>query len=101
VDTRLQVVYNASHPNVLQAGGGRDWFFCTYNKDSTNLKTTDRLNRVSFLCEGGDGENRTIRDLGFKIQEFKIQELNEAFQVSGGRGRRPSARQWGDRRWRR
>ncbi len=44
VDTRLKVVYNTSHPNVLKAGGGRDWFFFTYSKDMTNKKSTDRLN---------------------------------------------------------
>ena len=44
VDTRLKVVYNTSHPNVLKAGSGRDWFFYTYSKDVTNIKTTDRLN---------------------------------------------------------
>ena len=44
VDTRLKVVYNTSHPNVLKAGGGRDWFFYTYSKDVTNKKATDRLN---------------------------------------------------------
>ena len=44
VDTRLKVVYNTSHPNVLKAGSGRDWFFYTYSKDVTNIKKTDRLN---------------------------------------------------------
>ena len=44
VDTRLKVVYNTSHPNVLKAGSGRDWFFFTYSKDVTNKKSTDRLN---------------------------------------------------------
>ena len=44
VDTRIKVVYNSSHPNVLKAGKGRDWWFYTYNKDVTNLKKTDRLN---------------------------------------------------------
>jgi hypothetical protein len=38
------VVYNTSHPNVLKAGSGRDWFFFTYSKDVTNKKPTDRLN---------------------------------------------------------
>ena len=44
VDTRLKVVYNTSHPSVLQAGSGRDWWFYTYSKDVTNKKSTDRLN---------------------------------------------------------
>src|SRR5262249_4843068 len=44
VATRLRVVYNTSHPNVLQAGSGRDWFFFTYPRDVTNKKATDRLN---------------------------------------------------------
>ena len=44
VDTRLKVVYNTCHPNVLLAGSGRDWWFFTYAKDRTNIKTTDRLN---------------------------------------------------------
>jgi Ca2+-binding RTX toxin-like protein len=44
VDTRLKIVYNTSHPNVLKAGKGRDWWFYTYNKNSTNIKKTDRLN---------------------------------------------------------
>jgi Ca2+-binding RTX toxin-like protein len=44
VDTRLKVVDNMSHPNVLKAGSGRDWWFYTYPKDVTNKKSTDRLN---------------------------------------------------------
>jgi len=44
VNTRLKVVYNTSHPNVLKAGSGRDWFFFKYSKDVTNKKSTDRLN---------------------------------------------------------
>src|SRR5208282_5207433 len=44
VDTRLKVVYNTTHPNVLKTGCGRDWFFFTYSKDVTNKKSTDRLN---------------------------------------------------------
>ncbi len=44
VDTRLKVVYNTTHANVLKAGCGRDWFFFTYSKDVTNKKSTDRLN---------------------------------------------------------
>ena len=44
VNTRLKVVYNTSHPNVLKAGSGRDWWFFTYPKDVTNIKKTDRLN---------------------------------------------------------
>ena len=44
VDTRLKVVYNTTHPNVLKAGSGRDWFFFTYSKDVTNKKSTDHLN---------------------------------------------------------
>ena len=44
VNTRMKVVYNTSHPNVLKAGSGRDWWFFTYSKDSTNIKKTDRLN---------------------------------------------------------
>jgi Ca2+-binding RTX toxin-like protein len=43
VNTRLKVVYNTTHPNVLKAGSGRDWFF--YNAPTTsNKKATDRLN---------------------------------------------------------
>jgi hypothetical protein len=41
VNKRLKVVYNASHPNVLKAGGGRNWWFFTYQKDVTNIKKTD------------------------------------------------------------
>ena len=44
VDTRLKVVYNTTHPDVLKAGSGRDWWFYTYSKDVTNKKSTDRLN---------------------------------------------------------
>ena len=44
VDTRLKVVYNTTHANVLKAGCGRDWFFFTYAKDVTNKKSTDCLN---------------------------------------------------------
>ncbi len=44
VNKCLKVVYNTSHPNVLKAGIGRDWFFFTYSKDVTNKKATDRLN---------------------------------------------------------
>ena len=44
VSKRLKVVYNTSHPNVLKAGGGRDWWFYTYKKDVTNIKKTDFLN---------------------------------------------------------
>ncbi len=44
VDTRLKVVYNTSHPSVMQAGSGRNWWFYTYSKDVTNKKPTDRLN---------------------------------------------------------
>jgi RTX calcium-binding nonapeptide repeat (4 copies) len=43
VNTRLKVVYNTIHPNVLKTGSGRDWFF--YNAPTTsNKKATDRLN---------------------------------------------------------
>jgi mucin-19 len=44
VDTRLRVVDNTTHSNVLTAGSGRDWWFYTYSKDVTNKKSTDRLN---------------------------------------------------------
>jgi len=44
VNKRLKVVYNTSHPNVLNAGSGRDWWFYTYSKDMTNKKLTDRWN---------------------------------------------------------
>ena len=44
VNTRLKVTYNASHPNHLSAGSGRDWFFYTYPKTTSNRKPTDRLN---------------------------------------------------------
>ena len=44
VDSRLKVIYNASHPDVLKAGSGRDWWFFTYKKDVTNIKKSDRLN---------------------------------------------------------
>jgi Ca2+-binding RTX toxin-like protein len=30
VDTRLKLVYNTNHPNVLRAGSERDWFFFMY-----------------------------------------------------------------------
>jgi fibronectin-binding autotransporter adhesin len=43
VNTRLKVVYNTIHPNVLKTGSGRDWFF--YGAPTTsNKKSTDRLN---------------------------------------------------------
>jgi hypothetical protein len=43
VNTRLKVVYNTIHPNVLKTGCGRDWFF--YGAPTTsNKKATDRLN---------------------------------------------------------
>ena len=32
VDTRIIVEYNTTHPNVMQAGSGRDWWFYTYSK---------------------------------------------------------------------
>jgi CSLREA domain-containing protein len=41
VNTRLKVVYNTSHPNVLKAGSGRNWWFFTYQRDVTNIKKTD------------------------------------------------------------
>ena len=44
VNTRLKVVYNTSHPNVLKAGSGRNWWFYTYSKDVTSKKSSDRLN---------------------------------------------------------
>ena len=44
IDSRLNVVYNMSHPNILKAGSGHDWFFFKYSKDVTNIKKTDRLN---------------------------------------------------------
>ena len=44
VDTQFKVVYNTSHPSVLKAGSGRDWWFYTYAKDVTNKKSSDRLN---------------------------------------------------------
>ncbi len=44
VNRRLKVTYNAAHPNYLLAGSGRDWFFYTYPKTTSNKKATDRLN---------------------------------------------------------
>jgi hypothetical protein len=44
VNTRIQVVYNASYPNVLNAGSGRNWWFYAYSKDVTNRKASDRWN---------------------------------------------------------
>jgi hypothetical protein len=44
VDRRLIVVDNTSHPNVLKAGSGRDWWFYTDSKYVTNKKATDPLN---------------------------------------------------------
>jgi hypothetical protein len=44
VNTRLKVVYNTTHPNVLKAGSGRNWFFFNYSKTTSNKKATDRLN---------------------------------------------------------
>jgi len=44
VNQRLKVVYNSSYPNSLKAGSGRDWFFYTYPKTTSNKKATDRLN---------------------------------------------------------
>ena len=41
---RLQVTFNSSKPNRLLAGGGLDWFWATYSKDSINRKPTDLLN---------------------------------------------------------
>jgi hypothetical protein len=43
VNQRLKVVYNTNHPNVLQAGSSRNWFF--YKPPTTsNKKSTDFLN---------------------------------------------------------
>ncbi len=44
VNQRLKVVYNSTYPNSLKAGSGRDWFFYTYPKTTSNKKATDRLN---------------------------------------------------------
>ena len=44
VNTRLRVVYNAAYPNSLTSGSGRNWFFVTNPRTSTNRKATDRLN---------------------------------------------------------
>jgi len=44
VNKRLKVVYKTSHPNVLKAGSGRDWFFFKNSNDVTNQKPTDRVN---------------------------------------------------------
>ena len=58
VNTRLKVVYNTAHPNVLKAGSGRDWFFYTYSKDVTNKKSTDRLNCDPAVEVGVSGDPR-------------------------------------------
>ncbi len=44
VNTRIKVVYNTVHPNILKAGSGRNWFFYAYVKDVTSKKPTDRWN---------------------------------------------------------
>ena len=44
VNQRLKVTYNVAHPNYLSAGSGRDWFFYTYPKTTSNKKATDNLN---------------------------------------------------------
>ncbi len=44
VSSRLRITYNASRPNYLSVGSGRNWFFYTSPKVSSNRKATDRLN---------------------------------------------------------
>jgi hypothetical protein len=44
VNQRITVTYNTSHPSTLTAGSGRDWFFYTYPKTTSNRKPTDQLN---------------------------------------------------------
>jgi hypothetical protein len=44
VNSRISVTYNATHPNFLYAGSGRNWFFYTNSKTVSNKKPTDRLN---------------------------------------------------------
>jgi hypothetical protein len=41
VNTRLKVVYNTTHPNVLQAGSNRNWFFYKNPPTTSNKKSTD------------------------------------------------------------
>jgi uncharacterized repeat protein (TIGR03803 family) len=44
IRSRLRVTFNRSHANCLWAGGGLDWFWATYAKDSIDRKPTDPLN---------------------------------------------------------
>jgi fibronectin-binding autotransporter adhesin len=41
VNKRLKVVYNTTHPNVLHAGSGRNWFFYKNPPTTSNKKPTD------------------------------------------------------------
>jgi hypothetical protein len=44
IRSRVEVSYNASQQNTLDAGSGLDWFWEIYSLDSVNKKTTDLLN---------------------------------------------------------
>ena len=44
ISARLNVTYNTSNSNTLDAGSGLDWFWETYAQDHTNRKATDLLN---------------------------------------------------------
>ncbi len=41
---RLNLTFNSSNANTLQAGSGLDWFFETYSKNHTNRKASDLHN---------------------------------------------------------
>ncbi len=44
IRARLNVTYNTSYANTLDAGNGVDWFWESYGKDRTNRRATDLLN---------------------------------------------------------
>jgi hypothetical protein len=44
IRSRRAVTYNTSNVNTLDAGGGLDWYWVSFTKDSTNRKVTDLLN---------------------------------------------------------
>ena len=44
ITPRLNVTFNRTNANTIQAGRGFDWFWATYAHDHTNIKKTDLLN---------------------------------------------------------
>ena len=85
VDTRIKVVYNTSHPDVLKAGKGRDWWFYTYNKDVTNIKKTDRLNSIRrSAATGGPGKHAgEHRPLLGSLSWFSLNWKTREFELAG------------------